>query len=178
MAQHPASATAPTDLPAPVSAELAGTVLSAKSPKEIVKDFLSQVRSGLYPEKAGAYTADTVLAHQINSENPVTVRRTPANYTAHVREFLTLFGRFEFEITELIAEDDKVYARWIQKGIHQSAIDNYEPTGLPLIEFTSAVYRVEKEKIVEYWIQSDRQGMEEQLKKNAVLASGAGKNGH
>lgn len=144
---------------------------SQPTAKEVVKGFLVEVRSGLHPEKAGQYMADTVLAHQVNSDNPVTVRRTPANYTAHVNEFLSLFGRFEFRVTELLADGEKVFARWEQRGVHLSQIDGYAPTGLPLIEYTSAVYRVEKGKIVEYWLQTDRAGMETQLKRNAVVAT-------
>lgn len=143
-----------------------------KSPKETVALFLKEVRSGLHPEKAGEYMADTVLAHQVNSENPVTVSRTPANYTAHVNEFLSLFGKYEFQVTELLADGDKVYARWIQKGRHLSDIDAYKATRLPLVEYTSAVYRVEGGKIVEYWLQSDRLGMEAQLKNNAAAVAG------
>ena len=46
---------------------------SFPQPKEVVRSFLADVRSGKYPERAVKYMADTVLAHQINSENPVTV---------------------------------------------------------------------------------------------------------
>ncbi|MFT3910726.1 MAG: ester cyclase [Ferruginibacter sp.] len=142
-----------------------------RSPKEIVQAFLTEVRSGRNPEKTNEYMADIVLAHQVNSENPVTVERTPSNYTAHVKEFIDLFGKFEFSITELLADGDKVYARWIQKGMHQKDIDNYKATQLPLIEYTSAVYRIENGKIKEYWLQSDRLGMDEQLKKNQKIYS-------
>lgn len=135
--------------------------------KSVVRGFLEEVRSGQYPDRADKYMADSVLAHQVNSEHPVTVTRTPANYTAHVREFLDLFGRFEFTITELLAEGDKVYARWEQRGIHQALLDGYPATLQPLLEFTSAVYRVQQGKIVEYWLQTDRYGMEEQLKRNS-----------
>ncbi len=138
-------------------------VNTEKEAREVVRQFLLEVRSGLYPEKANEYMGDTVLAHQVNSENPVTVKRTPASYTAHVREFLELFGNFEFSITELMTDGDKVYARWIQKGRHLKDIDQYKATGKPLIEYTSAVYRVENGKIVEYWLQTDRLGMEIQL---------------
>lgn len=139
----------------------------SKSAKDIVQHFLEDVRSGQHPEKASEYMADTVLAHQINSENPVTVKRTPANYTAHIQEFLSMFGKYQFEVTEILSEGDKVYVRWIQQGKHLADIDGYKATGLPLVEYTSAVYRVIDGKIAEYWLQSDRLGFEEQLKQNA-----------
>ncbi len=143
----------------------------ANSAKKVVQLFLDNVRSGLHPEQAALYMADTVLAHQINAENPVTIKRTPADYTAHVNSFLQLFGKFEFTVTEIIADGDKVYARWIQKGAHIAEIEGYDATGLPLIEYTSAVYRVDNGKIVEYWLQTDRYGMQAQLQKNKVTTS-------
>ena len=147
------------------------------SAKEVVQGFLTEVRSGANPERAADYMADTVLAHQITSENPQTFTRTPANYTAHIREFLEMFGRFEFKITELLADGDKVYARWEQRGMHQADVEGYKATGLPLLEFTSAVYRVKNGKIVEYWLQSDRAGFDEQLKKNRNVTESAKQSG-
>lgn len=153
-----------------VSMAQANTI-NQKSAKEIVQHFLEEVRSGKHPEKAAEYMADTVLAHQVNSENPVTVKRTPANYTAHVQEFLSMFGKYQLEVTEILSEGDKVYVRWIQNGKHLADIDEYKATGLPLVEYTSAVYRVENGKIAEYWLQSDRLGFEEQLKQNVIKSN-------
>lgn len=145
---------------------LASNFSFGQSSEKIVRDFLSNVRTGLRPGDAKLYMADTVLAHQVTSESPTTVKRTPANYTSHVNEFKRLFGNYEFEITELIASNDKVYVRWKQTGKHMAEIDDFEPTQLPLIEYTSAVYRIEKKRIVEYWIQMDRLGFDLQLKAN------------
>jgi len=150
------------------SAQINPASTTLLSPKEIVKKFLTEVRSGLHPENAVNFMADTILAHQLNSENPVSVERTPSSYAAHVREFVESFGQFEFEVTELMADGDKVYVRWKQTGKHLKEIDGYKPTGLPLIEYTSVVYRVEHGKIVEYWLQMDRLGFSEQLKQNGL----------
>ncbi len=114
--------------------------------------------------------ADRILAHQMNSEGQTTVERTPDNYADHIREFLQLFGKVSFAITELIADGDKVYARWIQHGKHLDSIDGYAPTGKPLAEIASCVYRLEEGKIVEYWIQIDRLGFEKQLQHNQTPA--------
>lgn len=136
---------------------------NAKDNKENVRQFLEIVRGGKDPDKANVFMADTILAHQVNSENQTTVTRTPQNYAEHVKEFITMYGHFTFEVTELIAEGDKVYARWIQHGKHLTEIDGYPATGKPLTEIASAVYRLKDGKIVEYWIQIDRLGFEKQL---------------
>ncbi|MET4082040.1 putative ester cyclase [Pedobacter sp. UYP30] len=135
--------------------------------KEIVKLFLETVRSGRVLENVSYYLSDVVVAHQMNSENQSEVKRTPQDYKEHVQEFLEMFGKFSFEITALIAEEDKVYARWIQKGKHLAVIEGFKPTGAELTEIASAVYRLENSKIVEYWIQIDRLGFEKQLQRNS-----------
>ena len=134
--------------------------------KEIIKLFLEQVRSGKQPDNAILFMGDSILAHQMNAEEQTTVKRTPQNYADHVREFLKMYGNFSFEITELIADGDKVYVRWQQTGKHLSEIDGYAPTGKPLTEIASCVYRLENGKILEYWIQIDRLGFDKQLQQN------------
>lgn len=136
---------------------------TADDPAMIVRGFMDEVRSGRDPDAAGRYFAPRVAAHQMISEGGATIYRTPADYAAHVREFLTLFGRFDFKVEELIAQGDKVYVRWRQRGHHMGSLDGEKPTGAALVEVSSAVYRVEGGRIVEYWIQTDRRGLEIQI---------------
>ncbi len=125
------------------------------TPRAVVEEFLQAVRS-----------AAKIVAHQLNSEAPTDVLRTPEDYARHVAEFKRDYGDFELEVTELIAEGDRVYARWRQIGCHVGAIDGFAPTRRKVVELASAVYRVVDGRIVEYWIQVDRQGTEAQLRSN------------
>lgn len=156
------------DLPAKANVEIAATAFRRKNSlienKKLVSQFLEEVRSGKKPDHAGLFMADTMLAHQMNAEQEAAIKRTPQNYTEHIREFLALYGNFKFEVTEMIAEDDKVYVRWKQTGKHLGTIDGHPATGKQLVEISSAVYRIVNGKIAEYWIQTDRLGMEKQLK--------------
>lgn len=150
---------------------------SNQQPKEIINAFLQIVRSGISPERAPEFMADMVIANQMNAETQETIKRTPQNYVEHVKEFITLYGKYEFEVTELIANDNKVYARWKQTGKHLTDIYPFKATGLPLIEIGSAVYRVENGKIVECWIQTDRKGFDLQLQRNEELINAQLSNG-
>lgn len=136
------------------------------TPEQIVRAFFKEVRSGCNPDYADTLMAEQVLAHQVVSEEEVTVNRTPSEYADHVREMIQAYGEFSLEIQELIAQGDKVYVRWRQEGIHIEEVDGYAPTHRPVIEIASAVYRVENERIAEYWIQIDRLGIEKQLERN------------
>lgn len=134
--------------------------------EQIVRTFFEEVRTGRNPDYASNVMAEQVLAHQVISEEEVTVTRTPSDYADHVREMIEAYGEFSLEIQEMLTQGDKVYVRWRQMGTHIGEVDGYSPTNLPVIEIASAVYRVENEQIAEYWIQIDRLGIEKQLERN------------
>ncbi len=153
--------------PAALAAVTGESEPASTSPKEVVRYFLDEVRSGKSPERSSQYLAPEVLAHQLNSENETTVSRNPEDYAAHVKDFQRIYGDYDFEVTELLADGDKVYARWKQTGCHIGPDGSTAPSGLPVIEIASAVYRVKDGKIVEYWIQIDRNGIDTQFEVNA-----------
>ncbi|PQZ47982.1 MULTISPECIES: ester cyclase [Bacillus] len=136
------------------------------TPEQIVRKFFEEVRSGNNPDYSNQLMAEKVLAHQIVSEEEQTVYRTPRDYAEHVREMIEVYGNFSLEIQEFLVQGSKVYVRWKQVGIHLGEIDGYQPTGLPIIQMASAVYRIEDGKISEYWIQIDRSGIQNQLECN------------
>lgn len=138
------------------------------TPEQIVKKFFEEVRSGNNPDYATELMADQVLAHQVISEEALTVLRTPQDYADHVKEMVEAYGDFTLEIQEFMVQENKVYVRWKQVGTHVGEVDGYQPTSLPVIEIASAVYRIEDEKIAEYWIQIDRAGIEKQLNRNKM----------
>ena len=134
--------------------------------EQIIKSFFEVVRSGCNPEQAKFFMAKEVRAHQVNSESMVTIKRSPENYADHIREMIDSWGKFKIEIQELISQKQKVHVRWKQTGMHIGEYEGYLPTNKEVIEIGSAVYRLEDRKIVEYWIQVDRFGIIEQIKKN------------
>ncbi|MEU1839535.1 ester cyclase [Micromonospora chersina] len=132
-------------------------------PVSVVRDFLRVVRSGADPSRADRLMAPTVVAHQVQAEDPATITRTPREYAEHVEEMLAAYGPFRLEIDELFGSGDKVYARWTQNGVHVGDVDGIAPTGRPVTQVTSCVYRVADGRIAEYWIQIDRWGLRAQL---------------
>ncbi|MGE7020406.1 ester cyclase [Solibacillus cecembensis] len=136
------------------------------TPEQIIRKFFEEVRSGKNPDYSDQLMSEQVLAHQIASEEEQTVLRTPKDYAEHVREMIEAYGNYTLEIQELLVQGHKVYVRWKQVGTHVGVVDGYQPTGLPITQMTSAVYRVEDEKISEYWIQIDRSGVQKQLELN------------
>ena len=132
-------------------------------PRTVVARFFAEVRSGKSLAHTAELMAPRVLAHQALAEGQATVERSAEDYADHVRDMRVAYGDFELRIEEMIAEGDRVYVRWRQTGKHLATIDGFAPTGRPLVELASAVYRVAEGKIVEYWIQIDRAGLRAQL---------------
>jgi predicted ester cyclase len=137
------------------------------TPERVVRGFFEVVRSGRAPDRAAEFMAPRVIAHQVNAEaEGGAVERTPRNYADHVREMKAAYGDFKLDISELVAQGDRVYVRWRQEGAHLGEVDGFAPTRKPIVEVASAVYRVRDGKIVEYWIQIDRAGLRAQLERN------------
>ena len=66
-------------------------------------------------------------------------------------------------IEDLIAEGDKVVARWRARATHQGEYMGIPPTGKE-VEFTGiSVYRIEAGKIAESWNEEDELGLMRQI---------------
>ncbi len=131
----------------------------SRTAKEIVKDFILNVRSRKDPSQAFVLMGDEITSHNIRSEMPggeMTYHRTPQMFVDHLQEMKDEDGDFTLELQELFGNDEKVYAR---------IKETYDlPGGKKKYEYISFVYRVENEKIVEYWLTLDRTGVEKQNK--------------
>jgi predicted ester cyclase len=131
--------------------------------RRVVRKFLDLVRSGVDTSVAEQTLHERVAAHQVLSEHPHMVSRSPEDYRNHVHDFKALWGDFTLHIDEFMVEGDKAYVRWTQTGHHRASFFGEQPTQAPLRETASAVYRVAEGRIVEYWIQTDRAGVAAQL---------------
>lgn len=138
-----------------------------RSTHDTVRQFLDVVRSGAAPERAGEFLAPTVFAHQVRAPEGSVIQRDPQDYAEHVREMTEQFGAFSFVVDELIVDGVKAYARWTQHGTHSGEIEGFSPTGRLITTIGSAVYRVERGLIAEYWIQQDAAGLMAQLQAGA-----------
>ena len=131
--------------------------------KDLIAGFFRDIRNGADLGAATRYLAPRVIAHQLCSEEPIDVERTPENYAEHIAEMIDACENFSITLDMLIADESLVYARWTQRGIYTVRDDDDEHTHQPVTEFASAVYRVDAGKIVEYWVQIDRFGTLRQL---------------
>ena len=80
-------------------------------------------------------------------------------YTA----FLTAFPDAHVVVEDLIAEGDKVVARFTMRGTHQGEFIGISPTGKQVSWTGIEIARIEDDKLVEGWVSSDYLGLLQQL---------------
>ncbi len=122
------------------------------APREVVRNFLLEVRSGQRLAHADRYLAPRVLAHQgQRGREHAVVARTPVEYVEHVRELLRAGGPWTFEIESLTGSGNLVEATWRQAGV----VNELGPEqGRPVVEHGRASYLVRAGRITEYWIEA------------------------
>ena len=136
---------------------------STEQTRRIVREYLERCRSGKEPEAAVQYLAPSFATHYVFAEQTIDGERTPEWMIEHINEQVQTYGDFEFVIDELLADGDRAFVRTTQRGTHVGVVNGIAPTGRPLTVVTHAVYRVEGDRIVEYWLNSDRAGLAAQL---------------
>jgi steroid delta-isomerase-like uncharacterized protein len=73
------------------------------------------------------------------------------------------FEHLSVEVEDLIAEGDKVSARFVANGFHKGSFMNLPPTGKPIKMTGIEVFRIEDRKIAELWAEANLIGLMQQL---------------
>ena len=102
------------------------------------------------------------IAHGLVEEGDK-IMRGPVDYKPFFRKFRSAFPEIEVVVDDTVAEGDKVAARCIVRGKHQSDSLGFAATGKST-EFTGiTIVRIERGKIVEAWNNFDFMTMFKQL---------------
>jgi steroid delta-isomerase-like uncharacterized protein len=73
------------------------------------------------------------------------------------------FSDLRRPVEDLVAEGDKVVARWTSVGTHDGPFQGIPPTGKTVTTSGITVFRLRDGKIVEEWSESDMLGMLQQV---------------
>jgi steroid delta-isomerase-like uncharacterized protein len=84
-------------------------------------------------------------------------------YKQVVTMFLAAFPDLRTTVEDLIAEGDKVAARWTFRGTHQGELMGIPPTGKQVTGTGMSVTRLANGKMAESWVNFDALGMMQQL---------------
>ena len=108
---------------------------------------------------ADEFLAPDVVGHFSHLASPT----NRAGFTAFVIQVRQAFPDLAFTLDDLIAEQDKVVARWTVRGTHEGLLLGIPPTGKPVAISATVIYRITGGKIAEIWGNVDLLGLVQQI---------------
>ena len=133
--------------------------MSAENNKQLMSRFVEFIN-----------TANAQLANElINSDAKFYVpgqpepMRGPAGYLAIIGMMRNGFPDIQWTLEEMVAENDKVAARFIMKGTHQGVFFGVPPTGKSIKVQAMNLYRLSNGQITEEYGQPDLLGLLQQI---------------
>ena len=86
-----------------------------------------------------------------------------AGHRQYSEVMLTAFPDLERRIDDLVAEGDKVVARWSAAGTHTGDFQGIPPSGNTATSSGITIFRIADGRIVEEWSESDSLGLLQQV---------------
>jgi steroid delta-isomerase-like uncharacterized protein len=112
---------------------------------------------------------DELLAPDfINHEVPDNTVSHRELYKQAVIENRTALPDWSITIVDLIAEDDKVVARWQARGTHTGSAWGFEPSGKRIEMEGITIVRVQQGKITDFWKQDNGYRFWQQVQNDAA----------
>ena len=87
----------------------------------------------------------------------------PQGFRNTVTDLVTAFPDIRFKIEDMIAEGDKVVARWSWTGTHSAPFRGYPTSHRQIHNEALVMYQIADGKITHSWLQSDRLGGLQQM---------------
>lgn len=98
--------------------------------------------------------------------------RGPEEFKQLVRSYRTAFPDVQLTVDDLIAQDDRVVARWTSRGTHQGEFAGIPPSGRRIEVMGISIFLVQNGQVQEEWEGFDTMGLMQQL--GAVPTPGGG----
>ena len=148
-------------------------ILSLAHTKQLLRkqDLLRRAFEEVW-NKGNLSAADLIFATDYIHHDPSTpdFGRGPESEKKRATLYRAAFPDLRLSVEEIIAEGDRVVARWTARGTHKSELRGLAPTGR-LVTVSGVTFgRVSRGKLAEAWVNWDAQGLMEQL---GVRAAGA-----
>ena len=94
-------------------------------------------------------------------------KRGHGGFAEYVDMVHRALGNYKCIIEDLVAEENKVFAKMAFTGIHRDAFMDYAPTGKRVSWSGCALFTFDGERIRDVWVLGDLKNLEDQLKRNA-----------
>jgi steroid delta-isomerase-like uncharacterized protein len=134
--------------------------MSAEIHKSLVQRFFAEVFNQQRHDTAAEILAANFVAHHPAFPDGI---RGPEGIMQMVAMFRAGFPHLHYTPEDLIAEHDKVAARWRASGTHQGMFLHIAPTGNRMSITGIDIFRIADGQIVEAWVNSDFLSLMQQI---------------
>jgi steroid delta-isomerase-like uncharacterized protein len=131
---------------------------STEQHKAVVTRFVEEVW-----ENGNVDAVDTLFTDDSVLHDPTGDVRGREAFKTYNERYLAAFPDLEYDIQDLIAEDDRVVFRARMRGTHEGEFMGFEPTGKHFDAEGIIIARIEDGMIAERWASYDALGMMRQL---------------
>jgi steroid delta-isomerase-like uncharacterized protein len=132
--------------------------------KDLVRRFVSEVLNSRSDEVAARaideLVAEDYVVHDPDASSDIRGREALKRYVA---DFKHSFPDFHVNIEDIIAEGDRVAARYTTRGTHEGEYLGIPPTGKTITVSEMAIERIVDGRFVETWLNCDTLGVMRQL---------------
>ena len=150
--------TPPPGPPAPATRHITGSPSTREANHALMERFIDEVWN-----KGNLAVADELFHPEASSPSAPTLPLGAEGVKFIVNMMRNAFSDYWMEITHIVAEDDRVAARFRQGGTHDGDLMGIAPTGKK-VEWTEiGILRIADGKVVESWYDVDMLGLMGQL---------------
>ena len=132
--------------------------MSIEENKAIVRRFFE-----VGPSKGDLVAANELLSPNFSLHTPLPSAPGVQGIIDTITTCRVAFEHLDVKVEDMVAEGDKVAARFVANGIHQGSFMNLPPTGRPITMTGIEIFRIENGKIAELWAEANLLGLMQQL---------------
>ncbi len=110
-------------------------------------------------------TGNLKLTNELISEDFVGTRgeKGPAGFATTIANLRLGFPDVHFTLEDLVAEGDRVVARWKMQGTHLGPFAGFPATQKPVTQTAMVIYQIRESRLVRAWLQPDSLGLLQQI---------------
>lgn len=132
--------------------------MSIEENKAIVRRFFEEG-----PSKGDLAAADELLSPDFSLHTPLPSAPGIRGMNDIITACRAAFEHLNVTVEDMVAEGDKVAARFTARGIHKGSFMNLPSTGKPITMTGIEIFRIEDGKIAELWGEANLLGLMVQL---------------
>ena len=135
---------------------------SPEENKKIIKYYLLEIINGRKLELLGEVFPEKFVRHDLNDSTDHWM--TVADQKKRLSDLFEAFPDFQYTVSDIIAEEDKVVVRALFQGSQKNTFMKTESSGNRVNLSEIIFYRLEHGKIVERWTQLDLYNLFKEMK--------------